>query len=86
MRVKDRQAVQRARRRAGYTQRELAFLAGCSHTTVYLIESGRMATLSDGLAFSLAKRLHCDVEDLFAERGPAAVPVVVSGSASRGAA
>lgn len=87
MQVKDPAAVKRARKRAGHTQRDLAFLARCSQTTIYLIETGRMPTLSDDLAIRIARRLpSCDLEDLFAARESAPMPAPATGSRVKGRA
>jgi DNA-binding XRE family transcriptional regulator len=82
MRVKDGGApIKRARARRRLTQRELAFLARpCSQTTVYLLEKGKMPTLSDELAQRIANRLDVDVEDLFEPRSSSRMPAVSSGS------
>jgi putative transcriptional regulator len=82
MRVKDSGApLRRARMRRGLTQRELAFLARpCSQTTVYLLENGKMPTLSDELACRLAKRLAVDVEDLFEPRTATRLPDLTYGT------
>ncbi|GAB3598469.1 hypothetical protein GCM10027446_28770 [Angustibacter peucedani] len=75
MRVKDGAAIRRRRERQGLSQRDLAFLCRpCSQTTIYLLESGRMATLSETLAVRLAKRLDVPVDQLFADREDAPVP------------
>lgn len=71
MRRKDPLAVRRARKRARLTQRELAFLARCSQTTIYLLEKPGpegMETCSDEMAMRICDRLHVDVEDLFEAR------------------
>lgn len=69
MQTKDQGApLMRARKRARLTQRELAFLARCSQTTIYLLETGRMTTCSDELALRIAGRLPVDMEDVFSER------------------
>jgi hypothetical protein len=55
----------------GYSQRELAFLCRpCSQTTIYLLESGRMPTLTPGLAVRVASRLHVPVDALFDDPEP----------------
>lgn len=82
MKVKEPAALKRARAKARLTQRELALLAKCSHSTIYLLENGKMSTLSDALADRIAHRLHRDVEDLFLEHTASSVPVLDSGSAS----
>jgi DNA-binding XRE family transcriptional regulator len=71
MRRKDPQALKRARKRSGYTQRELAYLAKCSHAMIYLLEKEGprgIDTCSEELAESICSRLHVDVEDLFERR------------------
>ena len=76
MQTKDQGApLARARKRARLTQRELAFLARCSQTTIYLLETGRMTTCSDDLALRIVDRLPVDMEDVFLER---TVPVALS--------
>jgi len=81
MRTKeDGQALRRARKRARLTQRELAFLARpCSQTTIYLLETGRMRTLSDDLAMRIADRLPCDLEDVFEPRESVTAAAASSG-------
>ncbi|MFC6006474.1 helix-turn-helix transcriptional regulator [Angustibacter luteus] len=69
MQVKEGAAIRRRRQRLGLSQRDLAYLCRpCSQTTIYLLETGRMATLSSGLALRIAKRLDVEVEVLFDER------------------
>lgn len=81
MRVKDGgQPLARARKRARLTQRELAFLARCSQTTIYLLENGRMDTCSDDLALRIVDRLPVDLEDAFEERALVTMPVVATDS------
>lgn len=67
----DGAALKRARLAASLSQGELAYLANCSHTTIYLLEKAGprgMSTCSDDLAYELARRLGRDVEDLFEAR------------------
>lgn len=79
MKTKDSgQPLARARKRARLTQRELAFLARCSQTTVYLLETGRMPTCSDDLALRLIDRLPIDLEDAFEPRASLSLPAVAS--------
>jgi transcriptional regulator with XRE-family HTH domain len=69
MKVRDAATIRRVRELRGLSQRELAFLCRpCSQTTIYLLETGRMRSLSPQLAVRIAKRLDADVLDLFAER------------------
>jgi putative transcriptional regulator len=73
MKVKDRALLRDRRQRMGLSQRELAFLCRpCSQTTIYLLETGRMPTLSTDLAVRIAKRLDTRLEALFDERSPVA--------------
>lgn len=81
MRTKDDGApICRGRKRKKLTQRQLAYLTRCSHTTIYLLETGRMKTLSEDLALAIAERLEVDVEDLFEERTATVVPAVATGT------
>jgi putative transcriptional regulator len=81
MKTKDAgQPLARARKRARLTQRELAFLARCSQTTVYLLETGRMLTCSDDLALRLIDRLPIDLEDAFEPRAASRTSLVASGT------
>lgn len=67
MRPKDGGAALRRRRiRKQFTQRELGLLVGCSHAMIGLLERDG-STVGDDLATKIAKRLECDVEDLFTE-------------------
>jgi putative transcriptional regulator len=80
MKVKDDGApLKRARQRRRLTQRELAFLARpCSQTTIYLLENGKMPTLSDELALRICRRLDIDLEDAFIERSRTVLPQLTS--------
>jgi transcriptional regulator with XRE-family HTH domain len=74
MKVKDGAVLRHRRQRMGLSQRELAYLCRpCSQTTIYLLETGRMQTLSTELAVRIAKRLDVGIETLFDDR-QAAVP------------
>jgi len=80
MQTKDAGApLMRARKRARLTQRELAYLARCSQTTIYLLETGRMTTCSDDLALRIVQRLPVDMEDVFVARAAPAVAAVTTG-------
>jgi putative transcriptional regulator len=82
MQTKDQgQPLARARKRARLTQRELAFLARCSQTTIYLLETGRMTTCSDDLALRIVDRLPVDMEDVFSERALPTMSSLASGAA-----
>lgn len=74
-----RNAVAQLRRARGLDQQELARLAGVSRQTVSSIESGRTDP-STALALSLARALHCAVEELFwLEPGSEPLPVRLAG-------
>jgi transcriptional regulator with XRE-family HTH domain len=53
-----------ARRRRGWTQRELAVQAGLNPVTVARLERGRMPGLSVALAWRLAQALGCSLDTL----------------------
>ena len=75
MRVTQAGAIRRLRQRLGLSQRELAFLCRpCSQTTIYLLETGRMSTLSDVLAERIARRLGVEINELFESRDHVPAP------------
>lgn len=65
MKVKDPAVMQRARKRAGYSQYDLAALARCTQATISALETGAMRGCSEDLAASICKWLDRDLEDLF---------------------
>lgn len=65
MKVKDPAAIQRARKRAKYSQYDLAALARCTQATISALETGAMRGCSEDLAAAICKWLDRDVEDLF---------------------
>jgi DNA-binding XRE family transcriptional regulator len=70
-RKEDGAVLRRKRQKQQLSQGELAFLVGCSHTTIYLLEKAGprgMQTCSEQLAIEIARRLHVDPEDLWEER------------------
>ncbi|MCM6774930.1 helix-turn-helix domain-containing protein [Nocardia sp. CDC159] len=69
MQVRDPAVLRRWRKQRRYTQRELGMLVKRSHTTIHALETGKLRTLSEDLAISLASRLEVPWEDLFVERG-----------------
>ncbi|MCW2758704.1 MAG: hypothetical protein JWO46_2450 [Nocardioidaceae bacterium] len=79
MRVKDPGQLKRWRKRRGFSQRDLAYLAKCSQNSISLLEKGEMLTLSDDLALSIAERLQVPWEDLFEARDHAGVRRVAHG-------
>lgn len=78
MRVKDPARIRRWRKQRFYSQRDLAFLVRRSQNTIYLIESGKMPTLSEDLAVAIAARLNVPWEDLFEEETLKPMPKVAS--------
>jgi len=82
MRVKDKQALRRARARQGYTQYDLAALTRCTQATISALETGGMPRCSDDLARTLAKWLKLDVEDLFVEHPGSRVQRVTNAAGS----
>ena len=72
--VRDGSAIRGRRQRLGLSQRDLAFLCRpCSQTTIYLLETGRMRSLTLDLALRVAKRLDVEPADLFDEQRAAAL-------------
>lgn len=65
MRVKDPAAIQRARKRAGYTQYDLAALARCTQASISALETGAMRGCSEDLAEAICRWVDRDLEDLF---------------------
>lgn len=65
MKVTEPAAITRARKRAKYTQYDLAALARCTQATISALETGTMRGCSEDLAKAICKWLDRDVEDLF---------------------
>lgn len=65
MRVIDTDRLIRARKRKGYSQRNLAGLANCTQATICALETGKMPGCSEDLARTLSKWLDRDMEELF---------------------
>lgn len=82
MRVKDPAALRRKRKNRGFSQTELAFLVRRGQQTVSFLETGRMKTLSEDLAVSIAARLGVDWEDLFELEEHEVMPKVAYESSS----
>ncbi|MFR9767105.1 helix-turn-helix transcriptional regulator [Nocardia sp. SC052] len=76
MRIKDPAALRRWRKQKRYTQRELGMLVRRSHTTIYALETGRMKTVTEDLAISIAARLDVPWEELFTAHEDLALPEV----------
>lgn len=80
MKVKDPAAIQRARKRAGYTQYDLAALARCTQATISALETGAMKGCSEDLANAICRWLDRDAEDLFERHAGARVHRVTNAS------
>lgn len=65
MKVKDPAAIKRARKRAGFTQYDLAALARCTQAAISALETGDMRGCSEDLAKAICRWVDRDVEDLF---------------------
>ena len=78
MRVKDPAKIRRWRKQRHYSQRDLAYLVRRSQNSIYLIESGKMSTLSEDLAVAIAARLGVPWEDLFEEETLKPMPKMTS--------
>lgn len=83
MRVIDRERIAMARKRQGYTQRDLAALARCSQAAIGALETGAMTGCSKDLALTLAKWLDRDVRELFEARENTRVHRVTNSSGVR---
>jgi transcriptional regulator with XRE-family HTH domain len=66
--VRDGSRMRRKRKDAGYSQADLAALAGCTQQYISMLENGTDLDCSERIAEKIAKRLNVDLEDLFEER------------------
>lgn len=71
--------LRRWRKRKRLTQRELAFLVGCSHAMIGLLERDE-SSCGDELAARIAWRLDCDVEEIFVEHRLVRTPAMPTAS------
>lgn len=78
MRVKNPAQLRRWRKQRQYSQRDLAYLVRRSQSTIYLLETGGMATCTEDLALAISARLDVPWEDLFEAHESAPVPDVRS--------
>lgn len=83
MRPKDREAMKRARLRAGYTQRNLAALCECTQAAISGLETGAMLNCTEDLARVICKWLDRDMEDLFEKRPGSRVQRVTNAAGSK---
>lgn len=82
MRVIDPAGMKRARKRAGYTQYDLAALARCTQAAISALETGAMRGCSEDLALSICKWVDRDLEDLFQRHETVRSPGVATGKSS----
>lgn len=80
MRVKDGGQIRRWRKQKHFSQRELAYLVRRTQSTIYLIETGKLRSISEDLGIAIAARLDVPWEDLFEAHEVEAVPVLTHGS------
>lgn len=80
MQVKDGGQIRRWRKQRRFSQRELAFLVRRTQSTIYLIETGKLRSISEDLAIGIAARLDVPWEDLFDANKVEVVPGVAHGS------
>lgn len=83
MKVIDPQRIVSARKRAGYTQYELASLTKCTQAAISGLETGNMRRCSDDLAKTVAKWLNRDVEELFESHAGSRVERVTNAAGSK---
>ncbi len=82
MRVLENKTLVTARKRAGYTQYDLAALAKCTQATISALETGAMRGCSEDLAKTIAKWLDRDVEELFERHDGSRLQRVTNASGS----
>ncbi|OLL21219.1 MULTISPECIES: helix-turn-helix transcriptional regulator [unclassified Rhodococcus (in: high G+C Gram-positive bacteria)] len=80
MRVKDGGQIRRWRKQKHFSQRELAYLVRRTQSTIYLIETGKLRSISEDLAVAIASRLDVPWEDLFEAHEIEPVPGAAHGS------
>lgn len=82
MQVIDRDRLAIARRRAGYTQYELAALCRCTQAAISGLETGAMKRCSEDLANTIARWVDRDVEELFQRNDDSRVHRVTNAAGS----
>ncbi|AOD23841.1 MULTISPECIES: helix-turn-helix transcriptional regulator [unclassified Rhodococcus (in: high G+C Gram-positive bacteria)] len=82
MQVKDLERLKRERQRRGLAQWELAALVGCTQQTISLLETGKMANLSEELAMKIAKKLDASWDYLFVAHEVIGMTEVANGTDS----
>lgn len=84
--VRDGTRMRRKRKDAGYSQADLAALAGCTQQYISMLENGTDSDCSERIAERIAKRLNVDLEELFEERAIVRTPSVATPSRGGSAA
>ena len=79
MKLNDASKLRTWRKHRRLSQRELAYLCKCSQNTINLLEVGKLATVSEDLAMTIAKRLDIPWEDIFEAREGAGMRRVATG-------
>lgn len=82
MRVIDPDRIRRARKRAGYTQYDLAALARCTQAAISGLETGAMRGCSEDLAKAICKWIDRDEEELFERHDGSRVQRVTNAAGS----
>jgi transcriptional regulator with XRE-family HTH domain len=82
MRVKDGETIATARRRAGFTQYELAALARCTQAAISNLETGHMKGCSEDLANAICKYVNRDITELFERHDGSRVSRVTNAAGS----
>jgi transcriptional regulator with XRE-family HTH domain len=82
MRVRNGKTIATARRRAGYTQYELAALAKCTQAAISNLETGHMRGCSEDLAKAICRWVDRDLDELFERHAGSRVSRVTNASGS----
>lgn len=68
MKLRSASLLRTCRMEKRYTQRDLGHLSRCSHTTIHLLETGRLTTVKPKTAALIARHLGVPSEVLFEPR------------------
>lgn len=83
MKVISPDSIKRARKRAGYTQYDLAALARCTQATISALETGAMRGCSEDLSAAICKWLDRDEAELFERHDGSRVHRVTNAAGSK---
>ncbi|MFD7044562.1 helix-turn-helix transcriptional regulator [Rhodococcus jostii] len=83
MRVKDGGQIRRWRKQKHFSQRELAYLVRRTQSTIYLIETGKLTSITEDLGVAIAARLDVPWEDLFDAHEVEFMPAVAHAARSK---